>query len=134
MERVYFTFGTADTFPYYGGYICVEGESEHDCIDWFAKKYPLRHGVLNCAFYYSEEKFKNEVLQWYAKDECHAHVILGKENEDPAPASQLEYAYNKIKQMKDELMEDNPDEARLWNLTCDIKKNLCHELAKKNHC
>lgn len=54
----YFTFGTADYFPFYGGWVEVEAENRKEAEEIFISEYPLRNGLLNCAFVYSEEDFK----------------------------------------------------------------------------
>lgn len=57
--KFFYTFGTDKIFPFYGGWVEVEAASIKEANEIFRKHYPDRHpGILNCAFGYSEDKFR----------------------------------------------------------------------------
>lgn len=57
--KTYFTFGSAETFPYQNTYLIIEGVSQEDCMTDFRRRYPdITEGVLNCAFAYSQEEWE----------------------------------------------------------------------------
>lgn len=70
MERAkknwYYTFGTASYSPYKGGYLIVRAVTLKDANGLFEKKYPcMVDGVLNCAFYYSQEAWERGVSNYF---------------------------------------------------------------------
>ena len=69
MKTYYFTFGTSPQFPFYQGWVEVLAGSEKEAVDIFNKNYPPKNkGIVNCAFIYSEESFKDTIMaksgQW----------------------------------------------------------------------
>lgn len=57
-SRFYFTFGSDPGFPFQNTYIIVLAESEKAAVERFRAEYPDRHkGIVNCAFWYSEERW-----------------------------------------------------------------------------
>lgn len=67
MERVYFTFGSWEKYPYPNGYIIVEAENHVAAIAEFRKKYPdLTENCLNCADWYRESEWTGRVSQYYS--------------------------------------------------------------------
>lgn len=75
-KNFYFTFGSAETFPYSRGqFVMVKAENMKDAAEKFKAKYPCRiPGILNCASYYPENVF-NEFRDEYYKGVEPAEVI-----------------------------------------------------------
>ena len=61
MQKYYFTYGTAEHFPFKGGWSVIEGElTEIQARKIFRTIHPdIHENVLNCAFVYTEDEFKN---------------------------------------------------------------------------
>ncbi len=58
LKNYYFTFGTAEHFPYKGGYLIVQAQSEENALKEFRKNFPDAHeNTVNCAFWYSEKQW-----------------------------------------------------------------------------
>lgn len=58
MQTFYFTYGTADYFPYYGGWTKVIAPNRRVAEDLFRAVHPDRTpGLLLCANVYTEEEF-----------------------------------------------------------------------------
>ena len=76
MKKTYFTFGTDPAFPFgINDYVIVEAPSISKACDLFNMIHPPRHdNVVNCAFFYSEERF-NEFRDKYYKDVLPAETI-----------------------------------------------------------
>lgn len=54
----YFTFGTAEYFPYKDGYLIVKASNIGEAVNKFRKKYPdIEKGIINCSFVYTEYEF-----------------------------------------------------------------------------
>lgn len=88
FQKYYFTFGSDEAFPYYGGWVIIEAANEIMARDLFAIIFPnRRHNTLNCAWVYTEEKFKQTDM--YKKNDnmgsaCHAHFkLMAFEYEQP---------------------------------------------------
>lgn len=63
MEKYYFTFGSDIKYPYQNGYIIVQADNLNQAIEKFRNKYPDRNkGVVNCAFWYSHQQWKNTTM------------------------------------------------------------------------
>lgn len=59
MEKFYFTFGSAETFPYRYGWVEVFAPNRELAISVFRSRFPDKHeGFVNCSFIYSEEEFE----------------------------------------------------------------------------
>lgn len=59
MERFYFTYGTAEQYPFRGGWTTVCAPDEKTAIAFFRALHPDVHeNTLNCAGVYSDEAFK----------------------------------------------------------------------------
>ena len=68
MERFYFTFGTDPAYPFgINDYVEVEAENLEQAIHLFQAVHPNRPGssCVNCAFWYSEERFRPLMYQYY---------------------------------------------------------------------
>lgn len=77
MANFYFTFGTDSGFPYCCGWVEVQALDEADAVRTFRAKYPDRTpGIVNCAFWYNEERFcaalSSTPLYAVARERCHA--------------------------------------------------------------
>lgn len=59
MNKYYFTYGTAEYFPFQGGWTIVLAENRQQACDIFRIAHPDRiTGRLNCANYYSADYFE----------------------------------------------------------------------------
>lgn len=59
-DSFYFSFGSAEQFPYHNGYLIVKAADWKDAISKFRSKYPDVHkNCINCAFYYSESEWES---------------------------------------------------------------------------
>lgn len=59
MNRYYYTFGSADYFPFQNGWIIIEAKTFAQADDVFKKHFPCRHdNVLNCSFSYDEQRWR----------------------------------------------------------------------------
>lgn len=68
LKRFYFTFGSAEEFPYKRGqYLIVKAQDINEAARKYKKKYPNQSGdeVLNCADYYTQEQWDSEVKKYY---------------------------------------------------------------------
>ena len=55
----YFTFGTGEEYPFYGGWVQIKAYNADEACDKFRARFPDHEtGFLNCAFVYTEEEFK----------------------------------------------------------------------------
>lgn len=58
LYNFYFTFGSASTFPYCGGYLTVRAKNFAEAGRKFREKYPdIHENCLNCAFYYTQQQW-----------------------------------------------------------------------------
>jgi hypothetical protein len=63
MNKFYFTFGTNEEFPYRGGWVEVFADNLKHAISKFRTRFPDRHkGIVNCAFWYTEEQWGNTIM------------------------------------------------------------------------
>lgn len=68
MEKVYFTFGSSEKFPYQNTYIIIVARDLRDAIKEFRKRFPDRNPdepCLNCSFYYSESEWQKDCIEYY---------------------------------------------------------------------
>lgn len=78
IEKFYFTFGSSEQFPFKYGYVIVEAEDIKQAIKVFRAYFPdVVEGIINCAFYYTEEQFMKTCM---TNDKCHR--IIGFKVED----------------------------------------------------
>lgn len=73
LSKYYFSFGTAEYFPYQGGHVIVKARSRYEATEKFRKNFPdYQPGFLNCSFVYDE-------LEWDEVDMknsiCHKVII-----------------------------------------------------------
>jgi len=63
MKKYYFTFGTADYFPFKGGWVEVIADSRQEAIEIYNSNYPQFHeGTINCAFVYDQDVFEKSCM------------------------------------------------------------------------
>lgn len=80
FQKYYFTFGSDNAFPYYGGWVIIEAANESIARELFQTIYPNKyHNTLNCAWVYTEEAFQK--TEMYKKNNnlcsaCHGHFKL----------------------------------------------------------
>lgn len=56
--KVFYTFGSDERFPFYGGWVEIEAENMKQAHAIFRACYPDRKpGILNCSDYYTETQF-----------------------------------------------------------------------------
>jgi len=55
--KFYFTFGSSETQPYYGGWVEVIAENRNTAYEKFRAKHPDHDGSVNCAFVYSQDEW-----------------------------------------------------------------------------
>lgn len=57
-QKFYFTYGTDESQPFFGGWTEVHAEDDNDARRKFVQVHPLcKRGFLNCAFVYDHERF-----------------------------------------------------------------------------
>lgn len=77
LKSFYFTFGTAEQYPYtIGQYLVVKAQDIRKAARKFRKKYPNPYDetVLNCADYYGQKEW-DEYVKGYYKDEEPQEII-----------------------------------------------------------
>lgn len=89
--KYYFTFGSDSQFPYSrDDYVVVVGIDYHDCMDTYRSKHPdITENILNCAFYYTEKRWK-EIESEYYSGVAPAEIIISYKAER-AMCDTLEY-------------------------------------------
>lgn len=71
-ETFYFSFGTADYFPFKRGWVEVRANSREEACKLFSSHYPNRNGMLNCSFVYNEREWaRTEMSQGLPGQVCH---------------------------------------------------------------
>lgn len=56
--KIFYTYGSDDKYPFYGGWVEVEADSIKQAHALYRASYPDKvNGILNCADYYTEEQF-----------------------------------------------------------------------------
>ena len=92
LQTFYYTFGTAESFPYQRGWVEIQANSQSQVNDLFRQHFPDKTpGVLNCAFVYTEEEFqivKESMLQHPDWSICHKHIT--SDPQTPEKLSALE--------------------------------------------
>ena len=75
--KFYYTFGTDPRFPFYRGWVEVIADNRDKADALFRAMWPDRTpGILNCAFVYTEERFKTTPMYKGHPEEKH-HGTLG---------------------------------------------------------
>ena len=71
-ETFYFSFGTANYFPYKHGWVEVRANSREEACKLFSSHFPNRNGMLNCSFVYNEREWaRTEMSQGLPGQVCH---------------------------------------------------------------
>ena len=71
-ETFYFSFGTAEFFPFKQGWVEVRADDREEACEMFSSHFPRRDGLLNCSFVYSESEWKQtEMAQGGPGQVCH---------------------------------------------------------------
>lgn len=61
--KIFYTFGSDECFPFYGGWVEVEAPSMKEAHAIFREHYPDRmQGILNCSNYYTEAQFRESSM------------------------------------------------------------------------
>ncbi len=81
MENYYFTFGSSSTYPFQDGWITIKAPDMHLASEMFKSTYPNPYDedMLNCAFVYSEEEFKETEMYKQQSNrgyDCHGCFAL----------------------------------------------------------
>lgn len=73
LSKYYFSFGTAEYFPYQGGHVIVKARSRYEATEKFRKKYPdYQPGFLNCSFVYDEVEWDETTMK---NSVCHEILV-----------------------------------------------------------
>ncbi|GEM_PF-6723621 len=73
LSKYYFSFGTAEYFPYQGGHVIVKARSRYEATEKFRKKYPdYQPGFLNCSFVYDELEWDQTIMK---NSICHDVIV-----------------------------------------------------------
>lgn len=79
MNRYYFTFGSAEYFPFKYGYVIIEAPNRSIACKVFRSHFPDAHeGYLNCSFVYDKGEFSKTGM---VNNKCHK-VIKFADNVD----------------------------------------------------
>ena len=87
MKNYYFTFGSDERFPFQHGCVQVVASNRSEAVNIFNAKYPPRdkQGLVNCAFIYDEEEFKEAVEHldrentlWGSSRFAYVHCVIGR--------------------------------------------------------
>lgn len=68
LPNFYFTFGTAEQYPYtIGQYLIVKARDIREAAQKYKRKYPNPHDdtVLNCVDYFEQEEWDGYVKKYY---------------------------------------------------------------------
>ena len=79
MPKFYFTYGRNPAFPFTDGWTEIEAPDQHTAAKLFREIHPDRlgsEGVLNCAFVYEEDYFKNTKMYQDSNFGGHCHERL----------------------------------------------------------
>ena len=71
-ETFFFSFGTADYFPFKHGWVEVRANSREEACKLFSSHFPNRNGMLNCSFVYNEREWaRTEMNKGLPGQVCH---------------------------------------------------------------
>ena len=73
--KFFYTFGSRGQ-AHIGGWIEIMANSREEADRIFIKKYPLKDGLLNCAFIYTEEDFKRTIMYKHGNFGRGCHEVL----------------------------------------------------------
>lgn len=73
LFNYFFSFGSAEYFPYQGGYVIVKARNRYEATEKFRKKFPdYQPGYLNCSFVYDENEWDETTMK---NSVCHEIII-----------------------------------------------------------
>ena len=69
----YFSFGSSDSYPFRGGWVEVRTDDVKQAETLFRSHFPDKHpGVLNCAFVYTEQEWRETPMaEGHGGQRCH---------------------------------------------------------------
>lgn len=67
LKNWYFTFGSAEQFPYKNTYLVIKASSFERALELFTERFPNVNGCMNFSFCYSEEGFFERCYRHYKK-------------------------------------------------------------------
>ena len=80
LSNFYFTYGTDEYYPFYGGWTKIAAPSKNIALDYFVAIHPNNGNCLNCACYYTEDEFKRTSM--YENGNLgareHEYIIIAK--------------------------------------------------------
>lgn len=82
MERFYFTFGTSEQFPFYGGWVEVLAPNYNAAVKTFRAKHPdIHEGIVNCSDIYTAAQFeRSEMADGNLGASCHEILFYQEES------------------------------------------------------
>lgn len=61
-QKYYFTFGSAEHYPYQNGYLIVYADSWYEAVEKYRDKYPDKtEDNVNCSFIYSQDEWDETI-------------------------------------------------------------------------
>ena len=77
MNNFYFTFGTEEEQPFYGGWVKVIADDLGAACEKFRERFPNPNsGFLNCAASYTEEQFKKTRMDVSGNFGFYCHEVI----------------------------------------------------------
>ena len=81
LSNYYFTFGTDERYPYYGGWLVIEAESMNRAVDIFKTLYPsTTEWILACDGCYTEAQFERTGLAKTGHYGEYCHEVIRRES------------------------------------------------------
>lgn len=80
LDNFYFSFGTAEYFPYQGGYVLVKAHNKQEAVKKYRSEHPdIQEGIINCSFIYTQEEWDQahaKLPEYIRKEEvCHKVIV-----------------------------------------------------------
>lgn len=78
MKSFFFTYGTDEKYPFYGGWTRVNAPDRHTACGLFKLVHPCRDNVhlLNCASVYDEEQFHKTEMYESGNFDRRCHEVI----------------------------------------------------------
>lgn len=117
-ETFYYTFGTAEYFPFQGGWVEVNADTRDKANDMFRSYFADRNGMLNCAFAYNSEEWAQTPMAQSNEPDQVCHMRINQFNQERSSdeakrdAEPLENIIGKAKEQageKNQLLESSDD-------------------------
>lgn len=75
--KVFYTYGSDERYPFYGGWVEVEAYSMTQAHALYRAAYPDREpGILNCADYYTEGQFRRTGMMETGNRGAYCHRVI----------------------------------------------------------